>query len=208
MDMAVVEERRFKTTAVDSKKRPASSNDQASDPKRPKLEQESNGVTSASFLAAFDFTSLPASLITDLIVANIEAFTESALVALVQSYRQSRGVDLSATIPPVSTAPAIASHSTPDTMATPIAKLATPPIIKQESVDPLQMDIDDEIEYEPDRLNQEVCYSWLPTVEHTLNCDLVVRKTVCRRRNRGHWRWICCQVGTQRFQIATTKRTF
>jgi hypothetical protein len=29
--------------------------------------------------------------------------------------------------------------------------------VKEEPVDPLQMDMDDEIEYEPDRLNLEVC---------------------------------------------------
>jgi symplekin len=158
MDKAAVEEKRCKALTADSKKRPLpASNDQASDPKRLKLEQEHDSATSASFLAAFDFTSLPASLITELIVANIEAFTEPTLIALVQSYRLNRAPDLSAPIPPVPVASATpAQNLAPESISTPLARPATPPSVKQESVDPLQMDIDEEFEYEPDRLNLEV----------------------------------------------------
>jgi len=155
MDRAAAEEKRRKATALaagDSKKRPSSvSNEQASDPKRPKLEQDS-AANSASFLAAFDFTSLPSYLITELIVANIEAFAEPALIALVQSYRQSRGAPPTISVPPTAPAPA-------DENPVVLAPVATPPPVKEEPLDPLQMDIDEEeLEYEPDRINLEVCF--------------------------------------------------
>jgi symplekin len=156
MERAVVEERRLKAVAaLDSRKRPFSAlNDQASDNKRPKLDKDGNSAASASFLAAFDFTSLPAALITELIVANIEAFTEPTLVALVQAYRQSRLPELLAPVPTVPTAAAIPQNLFPETSSA--AKYAAPPPSKLESVDPLQMDIDEELEYEPDKLNLEV----------------------------------------------------
>lgn len=159
MDKAAAEEKRLKAASGEgSRKRPSSSDEQASESKRPKLEQDSvTSTSSASFLAAFDFTSLPSALITELIVANLEAFTEPALIGLVQAYRQSRGVDISATPPP--SAPLAPSAPPPGPEPTHIAQSAAPPAVKDEPVDPLQMDIDeDEIEYEPDRLNLEVCY--------------------------------------------------
>jgi symplekin len=171
MDKASAEEKKRKALLAsggsDTRKRPApASAERASEPKRAKLEPDVS-ATSASFLASFDFTSLPAPLITDLIVANIEAFSENALVVLVQAYRQSRGIATPATVPPVAQAspsrpvPAAASArmSTPE-VQTPVptpAPAQLPPIVKDEPVDPLQMDIDqDELEYEPDRLNKEV----------------------------------------------------
>jgi symplekin len=168
MDRAAAEEKRRKATAIlaaaDGKKRPSSASDeQASDPKRLKLEQDTSAA-SASFLAGFDFTSLPSYLITELIVANIEAFTEPALIALVQSYRQSRGVPSSLPVPTTVSAP---ESSAPGSTATAsIATSTTPPLVKDEPVDPLQMDIDEEeIEYEPDRINLEAshrCFSFGP----------------------------------------------
>jgi symplekin len=152
MERAVLEEKQRKASA-ESKKRPLlPSDEQGSDPKRVKLESEStSSANSASFLAAFDFTSLPSSLITELIVANIEAFTEPALIALVQTYRQNRG------------GPSNASASSPEAQSTnPTAdrSSATPPLVKDEPPDPLQMDVDEEeIEYEPDRINMAVGFS-------------------------------------------------
>ncbi|KAJ7115848.1 Symplekin tight junction protein C terminal-domain-containing protein [Mycena epipterygia] len=170
MDKASADEKRRKALLAsggsDTRKRPApASAERASDPKRPKLEPDAS-ATSASFLATFDFTSLPAPLITDLIVANIEAFSENALIALVQAYRQSRGITASAPVPPpqvtptrpVPTGPA-ARISTPEVPPPTPASVPAPPVpvVKDEPVDPLQMDIDqDELEYEPDRLNEEL----------------------------------------------------
>ncbi|KAJ7355393.1 Symplekin tight junction protein C terminal-domain-containing protein [Mycena albidolilacea] len=173
MDEAAAEEKKRKALLAsgisDSRKRPSSgSADRPSDAKRPKLEPDAS-ATSASFLATFDFTSLPAPLITDLIVANIEAFPENALIALVKAYRQSRGLPAPAPAPiqaptpaiptapraarAIPTGPAAAQTSTPE--AQPPVPAA--PVVKDEPVDPLQMDIDqDELEYEPDKLNEEL----------------------------------------------------
>ncbi|KAJ6518677.1 Symplekin tight junction protein C terminal-domain-containing protein [Mycena sanguinolenta] len=172
MDEAAAEEKKRKmllASGIDSRKRPApASTDGPSDPKRPKLEPDAS-TTSASFLATFDFTSLPAPLITDLIVANIEAFPENVLIALVEAYRQSRGLPAPAAAPVQAAAPAIptaprAARAIPTAPAA--ARASTPeaqppvtdaPVVKDEPVDPLQMDIDqDELEYEPDKLNEEL----------------------------------------------------
>ena len=70
------------------------------DAKRAKLEPapaavppQSDGAPGpASFLAAFDFTTLPASLITELVIANLGAFSDQALAALVAKYRAEKGL--------------------------------------------------------------------------------------------------------------------
>ncbi|KAG5647460.1 hypothetical protein DXG03_009391 [Asterophora parasitica] len=215
MDKAAADEKKRKATAANDRKRPLSVPTEPADAKRPKLEPPEAGAASTStpaaaaatssanlsFLASFDFTSLPAPLITELIVANLEAFTENALIGLVQAFRESRGLGTSASTstaaPPAAPAPALApaaaipvaapvpkvptgprrvaqlqsenasadrSHThTPQSRPTskgPAATTSTPPpptIVKAEPVDPLQMDIDqDELEYEPDRLNEEL----------------------------------------------------
>ncbi|KAJ6493673.1 Symplekin tight junction protein C terminal-domain-containing protein [Mycena vitilis] len=172
MDEASAEEKKRKALLAsggsESRKRPASASaERPSDPKRAKLEPETS-TTSAAFLASFDFTSLPAPLITDLIVANIEAFSETALISLVQAYRQSRGISTPA--PAQTTPPAIPTgpKATRSAPSAPPARISTPevqapastppvPVVKDEPVDPLQMDIDqDELEYEPDKLNEEL----------------------------------------------------
>ncbi|KAJ7077855.1 Symplekin tight junction protein C terminal-domain-containing protein [Mycena belliarum] len=164
MDKASADEKKRKALLAsggsDARKRPApTSAERPSEPKRAKLEPEPP-TSSASFLATFDFTSLPAPLITDLIVANIEAFSENALIALVQAYRQSRSISDPAaqgTTKPVPTKPTATTPSTQ--VATPEVSASAPPVakVKEEPVDPLQMDIDqDELEYEPDKLNEEL----------------------------------------------------
>lgn len=182
MDKATVDEKKRKTAATESKKRPPPVPNEQADAKRPRLEPEVPANTSASFLAAFDFTSLPATLITELIVANLEAFPEPTLIGLVNAFRESRGLGPSAP-PAAPSAPApptgpkrgpvtaiekgrqgserVATPQGPQAISAPVPTpaLATPPpvAVKDEPVDPLQMDIDqDEIEYEPDRLNEEV----------------------------------------------------
>ncbi|KAF8636400.1 hypothetical protein AX17_003582 [Amanita inopinata Kibby_2008] len=202
MEKAAAEEKKRKAAALaaaaDSRKRPSSvPNDQPVDAKRPKLEPESATSTTASFLASFDFTTLPATLITDLIVANLEAFSEPALLGLVQAFRQSRGLGSSTPLAPsstpipfVTTAPVPSSTPTPAPptapkkhlekqrkaeagSTTPIPVSSTPPLppsVQDEPVDPLQMDIDqDELEFEPDKLNAEL--SGAPSVDEVVNLD-------------------------------------
>lgn len=164
----------------DNRKRAASiPAGEPSDAKRPKLESEtSNAQNIASTLAAFDFTSLPPSLITDLIIANLEAFTEPALEALVQQYRQQRGATKipsqpSTSTPPTGTPTPAPSSALPPNVptgprkllaqqaversSTPPARATTPVVKVEEPVDPLQMDIDqDELEFEPETLNAQL----------------------------------------------------
>ena len=136
--------------------------EEPSDSKRAKLEHENDASTTTSFLATVDFTQLPVSLITDLVVANLQAFTEPALVALIQAYRQSQATSVPAiTIagPPTeikAPTPIALPVKLPDIEHEPTPEIEVAPI-KEEPVDPLKMDIDEEdLEYEPDRLNQEV----------------------------------------------------
>lgn len=185
MDKAATEEKKRKAAALtgvaDNRKRPSSApGEPATESKRPKLDSEGIPSTSASLLSSFDFTSLPAPLITDLIVANLEAFSEPTLIALVQAYRQSHGLipsisettpvaAVTATSQPLSQAAPSSSTAIPPTgprraaVAALTERFSTPPqlpaseTVKDEPVDPLQMDIDqDELEYEPERLNETV----------------------------------------------------
>lgn len=183
MDKAAAEERKRKAGLVESRKRPSSNPSESTDNKRIKLENETTQNSSASFLAAFDFTSLPASLITSLIVANLEAFTEPRLISLVDTYRQNWRLGAAAQPPmttgsiampvpkPAAASPPIQNMSTSsmptgprknayfmDSTLTPPPQPLTDAAIKDEPVDPLQMDIDeDEFEFEPEKLNEEVC---------------------------------------------------
>jgi symplekin len=173
MERASAEEKARKAAVAVSateatKKRPSSTPaEHPSDAKRMKIDVDIAGNASAAFLASFDFTTLPISLITDLIVANLQAFTEPALLELVQTYRQSRGL---APAPPVSRTPQPAQH-TPEATPTPVP--SAEPAVKDEPVDPLQMDIDEEeMEYEPDRLNMQLSGDETITEEETIPADL------------------------------------
>lgn len=181
MEQAAVAEKQRKAAAAAeaSRKRsppPAPAQD-APDAKRPKLEHD---TAAASATAGFDFTGLPAALVTDLIVANIQAFSEATLIGLVQAYRHKRSQSATETAENVAVASSQAPPDTPGPVEErrsepPVRRSPTPPppvpvsepepasapeSIKQEPVDPLKMDIDEEeMEYEPDRLNLEV--RWL-----------------------------------------------
>ncbi|KZP11483.1 hypothetical protein FIBSPDRAFT_800184 [Athelia psychrophila] len=153
MDRASSEEKARKAAVIEAgKKRPISSSAEGSDPKRQKLEQDS----SAAFLAGFDFTSLPVALIIELVVANLQAFDEPTLHSLIQSYRGTR----SSVVPSPATAPAPPPPPTvpvQEPASAPAKSTPAGPAVKQEPVDPLKMDIDEEeMEYEPDRLNLEL----------------------------------------------------
>lgn len=136
------------TAAEAVKKRPLPTGpaaDQPTDAKRLKVEVDNAVANSAAFLASFDFTTLPIALVTDLIVANLQAFTEPALLSLVQAYRQGR-----------EGAPGTVPHP-PDGVIDEALSISDTPPVKDEPVDPLKMDIDEEeMEYEPDRLNEAV----------------------------------------------------
>lgn len=161
MEAAAIEEKRRKAALAESRKRPSSGAEPA-DHKRIKLENDKAASSaSASFLSAFDFRSLPAPLITNLIVANLEAFTEGQLIGFVNAYRQSNGMSMPTT-------PQAAESSITATSAVSQQRESSQPVqpqptlsepeVKAEPVDPLQMDIDEEeMEYEPEKLNEEVC---------------------------------------------------
>jgi symplekin len=172
MDKASADEKKRKAATLESRKRPASSSNEPTDNKRIKLETEvapqPTPNPSAAFLSAFDFTSLPAALITNLIVANLEAFTEPQLIALVNTYRQNHGLNSlqpttapsvatpPTTTPAIPTGPRKRVYSVEKSL-TPTPQTQLPPVIKNEPVDPLQMDIDEEeLEYEPEKLNEVV----------------------------------------------------
>jgi symplekin len=188
MEQAAADERTRRAMAIqaqaDARKRPPSITVQGEEEvKRQKVEGYPNADATA-LLAAFDFTTLPVGLIAELIVANLQAFSEETFQARINAYRRSASTSVAAPAPvpvaavPVSTAvleTAAASENVapvklPPTM--PAADRArerfaqapstqadepTPSSrVKEEPVDPLQMDMDEEIEYEPDRLNLEV----------------------------------------------------
>ena len=157
MEKAVAEEKRRKSGLG---KRPSSAID-CSDSKRIKLDGDTSLQTnSAAFLSSFDFTSLPATLITNLIVSNLEAFSESQLIEFVNTYRQSRGIQPSVASTVVRPDSSTASATSAFGPSAPDIPGDTAPVsneIKEEAVDPLQMDIDEEeMEYEPEKLNEEV----------------------------------------------------
>ncbi|KAI5992588.1 Symplekin tight junction protein C terminal-domain-containing protein [Pisolithus orientalis] len=154
-----------------TRKRPPSSipPEEQADPKRLKAEVDNAAANSAAFLAAFDFTTLPIGLVTDLIVANLQAFSEPALMNLVQSYRQSRGLP---SVPP--TKPPQPPDSVARIEGTPVGgTLAGVEAVKEEVVDPLKMDIDEEeMEYEPDKLNLELSGEEAAAYEEMIPVDI------------------------------------
>ncbi|KAF4593096.1 hypothetical protein EYR38_008806 [Pleurotus pulmonarius] len=182
MDAAAAEEKRRKAAAAESRKRATSASaERPPEAKRAKLEPEEAPVaatttssTTPSPLASFDFTTLPASLITDLIVANLDAFTEVALVNLIQQYRTSNNIGAESKVagpskstpppaPPTTVKPSVPLSSPLSAPAIDLQNeqtaASTPPpvVVKEEPIDPMQMDIDqDEIEYEPEQLNLEL----------------------------------------------------
>jgi symplekin len=182
MERAAFEEKKRRAAiasgAADTRKRPPTTPSESADAKRLKLESDaaqSSAPTAASILSTFDFTSLPPALITELIVANLDALSEAALTALVQAYRQTLPPPPHPANVPPSSIPAPAASIPrpapalnvpnqrrsphPERTSTPTQQPppATLPEVKEEPVDPLKMAIDDEeIEFEPDKINDEV----------------------------------------------------
>ena len=192
MEKAVAEEKRRRAVLVESRKRPSSAIEPLEN-KRIKLDNDtSSQTTSAAFLSAFDFTSLPAPLITSLIVANLEAFTEAQLIAFVDAYRQSRGMPVPSVAPhSVAVLAPVASTSTAGPSILSLPSTSQDKVldeVKEEAVDPLKMDIDEEeMEFEPERLNEEVCSTVHSTDEQFFMPfrSAVGWSTRSRRRYRG-----------------------
>ena len=190
MEKAAQEEKQRKIEV--SKKRPPSAPaaPDGPDTKRMKLE---DAAMSATFLAGFDFTKLPAALVTDLIVANLQTFPEEVLDGLVQIYRQGKAASQLQAVPGPSTPASTALGSVAESSIAPAGAFdasltrsetaasesvifvresagrssrsrsrsrtppLSPPTKEEDPVDPLQMDIEEEeLEYEPDKLNLEV----------------------------------------------------
>ena len=85
MEQAATNERNRKAAAAAeaSRKRAVDTlSDEAGDAKRVKTSHPSDGIAGA--LASFDFTSLPADMVTDLIVASLQAISQQALQTAVQ----------------------------------------------------------------------------------------------------------------------------
>jgi symplekin len=194
MEQAAADERTRRAMVTqaqaDARKRPPSTTVQGEEEvKRQKVEGDPNADATA-LLAAFDFTTLPAALIAELIVANLQAFSEETFQARINAYRRSASTSVAAPAPvpaaaaPVSTAvleTAAASENAvpvklPPTMpaadrarerasqasSAQVDEPTSSSTVKEEPVDPLQMDMDEDIEYEPDRLNLEVCLPSYP----------------------------------------------
>ncbi|KAJ7066730.1 Symplekin tight junction protein C terminal-domain-containing protein [Mycena amicta] len=174
MEEAAVEEKRRKQlgTTSEPRKRPSSTSGEP-EAKRPKLDAEAS-----SALASFNFTQLPAPLITDLIVANLEAFSESALRTLVDAYKESRGISSAPSVVPATAAerPTPRDGTPVDTQT---AAVPPPAIVKEEPVDPLKMDMDqDELEYEPDRLNRALSDGLDPGGDGSIDVDTVLAENM------------------------------
>ncbi|TFY68492.1 hypothetical protein EVJ58_g962 [Rhodofomes roseus] len=166
LEQATIAEKQRKAAAAaeaSRKRSPSSTPSQdAPEAKRPKLDHD---TAAAAGSAGFDFTSLPVALVTDLVVANIQAFSEATLIGLVQAYRHKRTQVATETAANVAVESSQAPPETPgpveEAKAEPPARQKSPtplPVaVKEEPVDPLKMDIDEEeMEYEPDRLNLEL----------------------------------------------------
>jgi symplekin len=152
MDKALREEKERKAAVRAGLKRPASA---LEPPDVKRLKTEHGAATppaSQPSTSAIDFNNVPPGLLATLIVANLHAFSEPVLQGLVQAYRQkaSQGATPTTSTPPSAPTPAPSIQPTPgNSTPDPLRE------VKAEPIDPLQMDMDDdEMEYEPDRLNE------------------------------------------------------
>lgn len=132
MDKAAADEKQRKVNAaadVSRKRAPSSSaTPTGHESKRAKLEPNAS-----SFLSTFDFSTLPATLVTELIVSNLQVFSDAALTELVQTYKDNRETAQTAasTVAPVPTSPnPVVPPALPGDTATPPtapSRARTPP---------------------------------------------------------------------------------
>jgi symplekin len=114
--------------------------------KKPRLASSPEEAAARELLLAFDFSTLPVSLVTDLVVDNLQRLSETELTSLVAAYRAVSATALT------TQGPAVASSQAPIPGAGPssLKKEETP-----EPEQPLAVPVIDteEMEYEPDKLN-------------------------------------------------------
>ncbi|KZT34250.1 hypothetical protein SISSUDRAFT_1065486 [Sistotremastrum suecicum HHB10207 ss-3] len=136
LEQLAQDERNRRAEASRKRSLPASE-ETGSDPKRPKMEnQPEAGPSIASVLSSFDFRTLPAALIIELIIANLTALSATTLQTAVANHRQT-----------------IRSQAPADPSQLPNGEAAVP---VAEPVDPLKMEIDDELDYKLDRLDSQL----------------------------------------------------
>ncbi|KAH9074729.1 Symplekin tight junction protein C terminal-domain-containing protein [Lactarius deliciosus] len=180
MEQAVADERARKAIAAQAQ---ADARKPEEEAKRQRVEADPNGDATA-LLAAFDFTTLPVALIAELIVANLQAFSDEVFQARVNAYRRPAPASIASPspVPAAATSVAVLENSVTSESTAPARR--TPPTmpaadrareralaqgsstqqdepssssrVKEEPMDPLQMDMDEDIEYEPDNLNLEL----------------------------------------------------
>ncbi|KAG8748374.1 hypothetical protein FRC10_005921 [Ceratobasidium sp. 414] len=121
--------------------------------------------TPAPAFANFDFSTLPLPLVVDILIANLQALSDERLTVAISGRRAylSRLVAATPTLqqPSTADAPPLAAPApqAPRPFPTQLEYQTQPepePAVKEEPLDPLKMDIDDDdLEYEPDKLNVE-----------------------------------------------------
>ncbi|KAH9965034.1 Symplekin tight junction protein C terminal-domain-containing protein [Lactifluus volemus] len=161
MEQAATEERTRKAMAtqaqVDSRKRPSSAvGPGEEDAKRQKVDEDPNADATA-LLATFDFTTLPVALITELVVANLQVFSEEAFQARINAYRHPPPTTVAAPAP----VPAVATPVSPAALENAVAAdnaapVKLPPTMPAADRARERMDMDEDIEFEPDQLNLEL----------------------------------------------------
>ncbi|EJD43771.1 hypothetical protein AURDEDRAFT_65903 [Auricularia subglabra TFB-10046 SS5] len=142
-----------------SRKR-AASEDQMPEAKRPKLEQPAPAPEPALALPPdfslqeFDFSVLPQQLVVEFIIADLQIIPEATLQAAVNRYRASQAT------PAPAPAPTPIAAAVPAPSTAPAADAAPPPpppvVVKTEPLDPLKMEMDEEIEFDSEQVNQQV----------------------------------------------------
>ncbi|KAH7335182.1 Symplekin tight junction protein C terminal-domain-containing protein [Rhizoctonia solani] len=121
---------------------------------------------STSTFANFDFSTLPLPLVVDILIANLNVLSDERLANAIAARRTFLGTSATLAAPvvqadgpplvaPTPQLPVSASQLESQSQAqTPVPQPEPEPIVKEEPLDPLKMDIDDDdLEYEPDKLN-------------------------------------------------------
>ena len=175
MEQAAIAEKQRKAAAAAeaSRKRspPTAPAQDAPDAKRPKLEHD---TAAASATAGFDFTSLPAALVTDLIVANIQAFSEATLIGLVQAYRHKRTQGATTTAANVAVASA---QAPPDTPGPAEERRSEPPRRRSPTPPPPAPEAEPASAAEPvkqEKAKNDNSVSLFPSIFHEISLSLVL----------------------------------
>ncbi|CAE6464998.1 unnamed protein product, partial [Rhizoctonia solani] len=166
---------RMEAAAQEARRKRALEAEAANEAKRTKLEPPAVPTPPSaptpvdpptSTFANFDFSSLPLPLVVDILIANLSVLSDERLAGAIASRRAVLGstgpvvpaapvvqADVPLLVAPTPQLPVSASQLESQSQAQ--AQPAEPePAVKEEPLDPLKMDIDDDdLEYEPDKLN-------------------------------------------------------